>query len=216
MGVLELAVRGAAALWQKSHNPKESTDAFILFTLASVLLVLLAGLMSGLTLGLLSLDSIDLEVRAACVAPPAACDNADRLRSGLSVQGSSQGAGPPAGGQSPSKQTRSCAAVRPGAAAERHAAGEGVGGADRAGARSEHAPAAPASSVRPLRRRPAAPVQASQGPGPACGAGGAADARARALPACTLPSRCADVVAARRCPRAPRRWCATSTSCSSP
>jgi hypothetical protein len=84
MGVLDLAVRGAAALWQKSHNPKESTDAFILFTLASVLLVLLAGLMSGLTLGLLSLDSIDLEVRAAGLAPPAACDTAACLRSGLS------------------------------------------------------------------------------------------------------------------------------------
>ena len=43
----------------------------VLYIAISVGLVLLAGLMSGLTLGLMSLDMVDLEVRAA--APPAAC-----------------------------------------------------------------------------------------------------------------------------------------------
>ena len=63
MGVLSLAYQATALLTKHhSHNPKESTDAFILFTVVSALLVLLAGLMSGLTLGLLSLDSVDLEV----------------------------------------------------------------------------------------------------------------------------------------------------------
>lgn len=35
---------------------------FILYTAVSVWLVLIAGLMSGLTLGLMSLDAIDMEV----------------------------------------------------------------------------------------------------------------------------------------------------------
>jgi hypothetical protein len=46
-----------------------------LFVAAAVGLVLLAGLMSGLTLGLMSLDKVDLEVRAAAPSgarlPPA-------------------------------------------------------------------------------------------------------------------------------------------------
>ena len=69
MGVLSLAYQATALLTKHhSHNPKESTDAFILFTVVSALLVLLAGLMSGLTLGLLSLDSVDLEVcRDTCL-----------------------------------------------------------------------------------------------------------------------------------------------------
>jgi hypothetical protein len=50
----------------------EELDDFttVLYVSISVGLVLLAGLMSGLTLGLMSLDMVDLEVRAA--APPAA------------------------------------------------------------------------------------------------------------------------------------------------
>ena len=51
----------------------------ILYSCVSIGLVLLAGLMSGLTLGLMSLDSVDLEVRHtfgsdqygdACRSPP--------------------------------------------------------------------------------------------------------------------------------------------------
>ena len=44
-------------------GPKESTDAFILFCCIAGALVVLAGLMSGLTLGLLSLDHVAVEVR---------------------------------------------------------------------------------------------------------------------------------------------------------
>ena len=43
-------------------GPKESTDAFILYCCIAGALVLLAGLMSGLTLGLLSLDYVSVEV----------------------------------------------------------------------------------------------------------------------------------------------------------
>lgn len=74
MGVFCLAYQATALLTKHhSHNPKESTDAFILFTIVSVLLVLLAGLMSGLTLGLLSLDSVDLEVCREPLAAGSAC-----------------------------------------------------------------------------------------------------------------------------------------------
>lgn len=49
-------------------GPKESTDAFVLYCIIAALLVLLAGLMSGLTLGLLSLDSVAIEVSTnACL-----------------------------------------------------------------------------------------------------------------------------------------------------
>ena len=47
-------------------GPKESTDAFILYFSIAGALVLLAGLMSGLTLGLLSLDHVSVEVRTTC------------------------------------------------------------------------------------------------------------------------------------------------------
>ena len=46
------------------HSPthKEADDVFLLYTFMAAALVLMAGLMSGLTLGLLSLDAVDLEV----------------------------------------------------------------------------------------------------------------------------------------------------------
>ena len=46
-----------------SPTPQEAEDVFILYTALAAALVLMAGLMSGLTLGLLSLDAVDLEVR---------------------------------------------------------------------------------------------------------------------------------------------------------
>lgn len=44
-------------------DPDEDEDDFVLYVTISICLVLLAGLMSGLTLGLMSLDLVDLEVR---------------------------------------------------------------------------------------------------------------------------------------------------------
>lgn len=43
-------------------GPKESTDAFVLYCCIAAGLVAMAGLMSGLTLGLLSLDHVAVEV----------------------------------------------------------------------------------------------------------------------------------------------------------
>ena len=62
MGLLHL-VYHSLTLAKKSREPAESAgEDFLLFTVISILLVLLAGLMSGLTLGLLSIDALDLEV----------------------------------------------------------------------------------------------------------------------------------------------------------
>ncbi|KAK9798172.1 hypothetical protein WJX73_006151 [Symbiochloris irregularis] len=57
-----LCVNGSLPLSAGHGGPKESTDAFVLYCVIAALLVLLAGLMSGLTLGLLSLDSVSVEV----------------------------------------------------------------------------------------------------------------------------------------------------------
>lgn len=43
-------------------GPKEDEETFILFVSIAAFLVLFAGLMSGLTLGLLSLTNVELEV----------------------------------------------------------------------------------------------------------------------------------------------------------
>ena len=61
--VSSLQMRGL--LGRHSPSPKEADDVFLLYTLMASALVLMAGLMSGLTLGLLSLDAVDLEVRLA-------------------------------------------------------------------------------------------------------------------------------------------------------
>lgn len=54
-------------------DPKKDGFVFFMYVLACVFLVCMAGLMSGLTLGLLSLDTLDLEVRrVGCVPSPAA------------------------------------------------------------------------------------------------------------------------------------------------
>ena len=50
--------------------PKETTEGFILYSCISAFLVIMAGLMSGLTLGLMSLDSLDLEVSCTAWAVP--------------------------------------------------------------------------------------------------------------------------------------------------
>ena len=42
--------------------PKENDEVFTLYCVIAAVLVLVAGLMSGLTLGLMSLDALDLEV----------------------------------------------------------------------------------------------------------------------------------------------------------
>jgi hypothetical protein len=47
---------------EKGKGPKESTQAFVIFVCIAAFLVLFAGLMSGLTLGLLSLTNLELEV----------------------------------------------------------------------------------------------------------------------------------------------------------
>ena len=58
-------------------HPENETQA-VLYSCISIGLVLLGGLMSGLTLGLMSLDSVDLEVR---VTPwISACTTALALR----------------------------------------------------------------------------------------------------------------------------------------
>ena len=56
----------AQELTKHHWAPKETTEGFILYASISAFLVIMAGLMSGLTLGLMSLDSLDLEVR--CMA----------------------------------------------------------------------------------------------------------------------------------------------------
>jgi hypothetical protein len=53
----------------ESEHEHTSDLTFITYTVVSVLLVILAGLMSGLTLGLMSLDMVDLEVCPPPVAP---------------------------------------------------------------------------------------------------------------------------------------------------
>lgn len=52
----------AQELTKHHWAPKETTEGFILYSCISAFLVIMAGLMSGLTLGLMSLDSLDLEV----------------------------------------------------------------------------------------------------------------------------------------------------------
>lgn len=47
----------------QNKPPKENDEVFTLYCLIAAALVLIAGLMSGLTLGLMSLDALDLEVR---------------------------------------------------------------------------------------------------------------------------------------------------------
>lgn len=45
-------------------SPSEQDEVFTLYCTIAVVLVLIAGLMSGLTLGLMSIDALDLEVLA--------------------------------------------------------------------------------------------------------------------------------------------------------
>ena len=61
----------AQELTKHHWAPKETTEGFILYSCISAFLVIMAGLMSGLTLGLMSLDSLDLEV--SCMAWKAPC-----------------------------------------------------------------------------------------------------------------------------------------------
>ena len=42
----------------------------VIYSIVCICLVLIGGVMSGLTLGLMSLDVVDLEVRCACSASP--------------------------------------------------------------------------------------------------------------------------------------------------
>ena len=49
----------------------------VLYLCISIFLVLMAGLMSGLTLGLMSLDQVDLEVRV-CSQPGTICKQASK------------------------------------------------------------------------------------------------------------------------------------------
>ena len=51
-------------LVRDGHDIKPGSEEFWFFLLVGAGLVLFAGLMSGLTLGLMSLDSLDLEVRS--------------------------------------------------------------------------------------------------------------------------------------------------------
>lgn len=49
-----------------SGSAQEDEFVFALYVCVSLVLVLIAGLMSGLTLGLMSLDMVELEVRDIC------------------------------------------------------------------------------------------------------------------------------------------------------
>ena len=60
----------AQELTKHHWAPKETTEGFILYSCISAFLVIMAGLMSGLTLGLMSLDSLDLEVSCMAWALP--------------------------------------------------------------------------------------------------------------------------------------------------
>jgi hypothetical protein len=61
---MELSSKFALELMSKRHKHEEPIpeSTFINFAIISVLLVVIAGLMSGLTIGLMSFDVIDLEV----------------------------------------------------------------------------------------------------------------------------------------------------------
>ena len=60
----------SGAGFQSSRSPQtaeERDEVFTLYCSVVVALVLIAGLMSGLTLGLMSLDTLDLEVCPICL-----------------------------------------------------------------------------------------------------------------------------------------------------
>ena len=108
------------------------------FSFLCVALVLFAGLMSGLTLGLLSLDRVELEVRALA----AARERAARRRTALGARRNAT-----AGAEW---------ARRAGAGAQRHRRAEATSGHGHAGA----ARAQRAAAARPLRSRGSLPLKA--------------------------------------------------------
>ena len=55
-------VSQSSALLRQSESASEKDEVFTLYCTIAAVLVLIAGLMSGLTLGLMSLDTLDLEV----------------------------------------------------------------------------------------------------------------------------------------------------------
>ena len=57
--------------WPGAVYEDEPDEVFLLYSGIAVGLVLLAGLMSGLTLALLPLDAVDLEVTLSIVTTPA-------------------------------------------------------------------------------------------------------------------------------------------------
>jgi hypothetical protein len=79
----ELTSKLALEMLAKRHKHEEPIpeSEFIAFTIISVLLVVMAGLMSGLTIGLMALDVIDLEVMPTLchVNCPEATANISRL-----------------------------------------------------------------------------------------------------------------------------------------
>ena len=59
------------AFWHASaavrHVDPVSEEDFVVYVCLVVFLVIVAGLMSGLTIGLLSMDQVDIEVRRTCM-----------------------------------------------------------------------------------------------------------------------------------------------------
>lgn len=60
--VLEAAGFEVTVNSSREKPPTENEEVFTLYCVIAAVLVLVAGLMSGLTLGLMSLDALDLEV----------------------------------------------------------------------------------------------------------------------------------------------------------
>lgn len=60
-------VSAASAYGGSRQTVEEREEIFTLYCSIVAVLVLIAGLMSGLTLGLMSLDTLDLEVRSVVV-----------------------------------------------------------------------------------------------------------------------------------------------------
>ena len=61
-----MAVIGASSPEHHHHHPVLTDEEWTMYICIVAALVLLAGLMSGLTLGLMSMDVLDMEVRALC------------------------------------------------------------------------------------------------------------------------------------------------------
>ena len=81
MGLFQAAGVAFAVLGNSTESKRHSValtdDEWTLYISISVGLVLLAGLMSGLTLGLMSLNVLDMEVCMAC--PPCYCHASTHL-----------------------------------------------------------------------------------------------------------------------------------------